>query len=242
MSTLPIQPEPQADLQAMTPPESQVDQQILTLPERARAIAIINQETYDTAVVMLGYVVARRKKIVEEFAPRKQKAFAAHQALCAWEKEHLKHFEEAEGILKRGLAAFEAKQRQIEDERRRAEEEKERRRQEEELEAAAEQAEKQGAAPEEVAAILTQPMIQAPVPVQQTYVRASGVSTLRTYKAEVVDIRKLARAVADGVVAANLIEANMPALNAMARASKGAMQIPGVSFKEEMGVRYGGRR
>ena len=96
---------------------------------------------------------------------------------------------------------------------------------------------------EEMQAVLAQPVIAVAIPAAPTYERAAGVSVAKTYRAEVVDIRKLAAAVGAGLWPVNLIEANQPALNAMARASKGSIQIPGVRFVEDATVRSsGGKR
>lgn len=95
---------------------------------------------------------------------------------------------------------------------------------------------------EEMQAILEQPIITSAIQVAPTYERAAGVSIAKTYRAEVVDLKKLAAAVGSGQWPTNLIEANQPALNAMARASKGSIEIPGVRFVEDSTVRSGGRR
>lgn len=96
---------------------------------------------------------------------------------------------------------------------------------------------------EEMQAVLAQPVIAVAIPAAPTYERAAGVSVAKTYRAEVVDVRKLAAAVGAGLWPVNLIEANQSALNAMARASKGSIQIPGVRFVEDATVRSsGGKR
>jgi hypothetical protein len=80
------------------------------------------------------------------------------------------------------------------------------------------------------------------VQIAPTYERASGVSIAKSYKAEVFDLKLLAAAVGRGEVALNMIEPNQSALNAMARASKGTIQFPGVRCVEDSTVRSGGRR
>jgi hypothetical protein len=95
---------------------------------------------------------------------------------------------------------------------------------------------------EEMRAVLEQPIVMPAIQIAPTYERASGVSIAKRYKAEVFDIKLLAAAVGRGEAVVNLIEANQSALNAMARASKGSIKIPGVRCVEDSTVRSGGRR
>ena len=57
-----------------------------------------------------------------------------------------------------------------------------------------------------------------------------------TWKAEVTDLRALALAVGEGHHLLEFVQANMQALNAMARTQKGAMNIPGVKAVMEKSV------
>ena len=62
----------------------------------------------------------------------------------------------------------------------------------------------------------------------------STVITTKTYKAEVVDIVELARAVADGKLPPKVIEPNMTALNDIARTLKDEGTINGVRFYQHV--------
>lgn len=185
--------------------------------------------------------------------PLKQAESICKGKISAWEMEQRRIEEEA-----RRKAEEEAR-RAAEAERQRLaiELEKARLAAEEAAMAAAMEAELAGASPdainaileqpdavvEEMQAVLAQPVIAVAIPVAPTYERAAGVSVAKTYRAEVVDVRKLAAAVGAGTWPTNLIEPNQPALNAMARASKGSIEIPGVRFVEDATVRSsGGRR
>jgi hypothetical protein len=183
-----------------------------------------------------------RRKITDYHAPLKQKAFEAHKAICSAEAEMLAPIAEAERVLKTGIATYTAEQRRIEEERRRAAEAEARKRAEEEQLAAAIEAEQQGATVEEVAAVLAEPVVVpkvAPVPVFQP---AKGVSTQRRWSAEVISIRDLCRAIADGKASQELVLPNMPALNKLAIALKGTMAIPGVRAVSTETAVAGGRR
>lgn len=63
-----------------------------------------------------------------------------------------------------------------------------------------------------------------------------GVSITPRWKVEEVDIKALCKAVADGLVSSELIEANMTALNKMASSMKEFMKVPGVTVKEAKSV------
>ena len=66
--------------------------------------------------------------------------------------------------------------------------------------------------------------------------KPTGISTRVNWKAELVDIKALCKAVADGTWPVNLVAANMPALNQMARAAKNNLNIPGVRAISEQVV------
>lgn len=85
----------------------------MTWPERAKAIAIADQASYDIAAGMKLNLAAFRKKIVEEFEPMKAAAFAAHRTITAKEKEHLDPIQTAEGIILAKLRLFQIEQERI---------------------------------------------------------------------------------------------------------------------------------
>lgn len=201
----------------------------LAWPDKARAVKIVDQVSYDLATGMLGDVVALRKSIVDDFAEPKKKAFEAHRAVVAQETRYLQPLQEAEQILKRSIGDFAAEQERL----RRAEEERLKqeaiKREQEERLAAAVDAEQSGATAEEVEAVLEVPAFTAAAVIAQpTYSKAQGVSTREVWSAQVVNVRMLCRAVADGVIAENVITPNMTALNGLARSLKSGFQVPGV--------------
>ena len=69
--------------------------------------------------------------------------------------------------------------------------------------------------------------VTAPAP------KVAGIGTRRTWRAEVIDLRALARAVADGSVPLSFLAPNMAELNAAARLQRDALAIPGVSAISE---------
>ena len=69
--------------------------------------------------------------------------------------------------------------------------------------------------------------VTAPAP------KVAGIGTRTTWRAEVIDLRALARAVADGSVPLSFVAPNMAELNAAARLQRNALAIPGVSAMSE---------
>ena len=85
----------------------------MTWPERAKSITIADQSSYDVAAGMKLNLAAFRKKIVDEFAPMKAAAFAAHRTITAKEMEHLDPIQTAENIIKDKLRLYQNEQDRI---------------------------------------------------------------------------------------------------------------------------------
>lgn len=200
----------------------------LTLPEKAKAIVIRTADEYKQAAEFKITLSDWRKKIVEEFAPMKEAAHKAHKTITAKEGEYLKPITEAESTLKASIIKWQdeqesirrAEQARLEAEARAAAEEERKRREEEALQAAiAEGAEE----------VYVEPAPYVPPPIAApTYEKVTGLGITRRWGADVTDIKKLCRAVADGVVPESYVLPNMPALNQRAQADKQALVLPGV--------------
>jgi hypothetical protein len=216
--------------------EVDLEREALSWPRHAKEIQIRDQAAYTRAGSLLVDISALEAQIQRHHKPIKETAFAAHKAAVAAEKRLLDPLLEAKAILKRGIAEWE-----IEQERVRQEAEREARAEAARLEQdlrlqQAVLAEEQGATPDAVAEVLETPIpIPAPV-ITATFERVRGVGTQQRWKAQVVDIRALCRAVAEGRLAETYVEPNMAALNSRARAEKSAMNIPGVKAVPETTV------
>lgn len=220
--------------------QNELAEKALSWPEQARAIVIRDQHSYDLAASRLLDVAALRKEIVDHHKPMKEAAHEAHKRICESERKLLEPVAQAESILKGSIGAWDAEQRRIrEDAERKAREEAERL-MAEQIEAAAMEAEAAGASVEEVEAIVTAPVVVPKIAVQ-TYTKAAGISTAVLYSAEVTNLRELCRAVADGRVSEQCVQANTTVLNQMARALKTTMNIPGVRVVQTNSVRAGRR-
>lgn len=259
----------QASVQAETlqTSDKELELRALALPVQARLVRITDQRSFDLAASKLRDTVTVRKAITEHHSPMKKAAAAAHKAICDAENRMLAPVAEAEAIYKAEIGAYEmAKKRemdrQIEEARKEAEriQAEERARQ---IESARVEAQRQmdilaaeATSRKELKAIEAQraTVVEAavdeakaqPLPavryeVQPVIYKAGGVSTIASYEAEVVSIKDLCLAVAEGRISTECVLANMPVLNRLAKAMKTTFDIPGVRIRETSTVRAKGR-
>jgi hypothetical protein len=223
-------------LKAVSPQIQKLEQTALAWPERAQAVEISDQVTYDLAVRLLGNVTALETAIIEHHAPIKSSAYKTWKEACAAEKRLLDPVQQAKAIFRRSIAVWNEEQERIRREEERKAIEAAAKEEEKLRLEMAKQAEELGASKETVEEILITPIpIPRPV-VAATFRPATGISNRINYRAEVTDIRALCRAVADGKVSPLLVEANLSALNKLASAEKETLNIPGVRVIRDTGI------
>lgn len=165
----------------------ELEETALSWPEKAEAVWIVNQASYEAAAEMKVALTELRKQIVEHHAPIKDAAHKSHLAACAAEKKLLDPVKQAESIINGALRNWEdeqelirlaevkrlrdeaaARERKVREEAeaaaRKAREEA-RTREEERLLQAALEAEKAGASPETVDKIIATPIPEPVIPV-----------------------------------------------------------------------------
>jgi hypothetical protein len=212
--------------------------QALTWPDRARALVIRDNASCVAAADLVKGIKALRAQIAETFDPHCKRAHDAHKALVAEKAAAEAPLTEAEGIIKRALAAYEQEQQRAA----RAEADR--------LAALARQAEIDRKLAEAVAAeaqgddvaacaILDEPIVSAPVFVPAAVPKVTGVSYRTTYAARVTDKAALVKFCAAHPAYLNCVAPDMTALNALARSMKTNMQIPGVTVDETRSVAVG---
>lgn len=92
-------------------------------------------------------------------------------------------------------------------------------------------------APERVSIPLDIPVMPVAAPRQEpAIVIPVGMARRKTFKAEVVNITLLCRAIAEGKVPASYVDANMTKLNQRVRADEGKIDIPGVRAVEDSSI------
>lgn len=218
----------------------EIEQKALSIPEQARSLKIVDDTTYQRGGEILVAVKGLRKQIDACFDPIIKKAYEAHKEAKAQKTKVEAPLVEGEGILKSAMATYNTEQeRRAEEARQRAEADA-RKRAEDEQVAAAAQAETEGdkATAE---AILNAPVEVAPIVAPPPSPKVAGVSYRENWSAQVTDTMALIKAVAAGEQPVTLLQVNLPALNQMARALKGAMRLPGVKAVCEKVVSAGSR-
>lgn len=204
-----------------------VVEQALAFPDQARALRILDAETYGRACEFLKDVKAFRTQIADTFDPHIRRAYESHKALVREKQNAEAPLAEAERITKAALVTYDQEQERIrraeaariQDELRRQEEER-RLCEAVELEAVGESAEAE--------ALIEEPIVVPTVAVAPSTPKVSGIAYRETWSANVTDLAALVKYVATNPQFAGFLSANMPALNAQARSLKGQLNIPGV--------------
>lgn len=207
-------------------------------PERAQAITISNQESYDAAVELARAVKGLRGEAEAHHRPMIAAAYASHQASLAGLRKIDDPLARAEAMIKSKLATWTMQQeciRQAEAERVRQVEAK---RQAEELERELEAIEAAGAAPAEVAAIIQEAertVVVTPI-LPPTYARAAGITSTKKWSANVVDMAAFVKFITGNTQYLSLLTVNQSALNQQAKISQNRLNIPGVQVSDGITV------
>ena len=209
------------------------------LVRQATALAVNDAPSYSAAVELLTEWRIRRRWIETELlGPAIEHAHRAHKSLTTLRAKLTGPYEEAEQIVQRRALTWR------QDEERRAaqqarEREAEQRRLEDERRLSEAQAAQDSGQPELADAILEAPAAPVVIEAAPDVPAIPGVSRRRApMRAELVDLRVLARWASDQPDPAPFVLANMPALSALARA--GAPMPPGtraVAGAETLAVR-----
>ncbi len=179
-------------------------------------ITVTNQATFIAANDLIGKLQTVKKEVIARFKDPKAKAAEAHKAVCELEKSFLAPVEEKIRLLKDSTTAwYAAEQRRIE-----AEEERQRKESEAYAELAAD-AESNGDSDTAAAAVFEAVMAKAEVTAMP---KVSGTAMRETWEAVVIDEDKVPR---------EYMMVNLSALNAVAKAAKGKVAIPGVKFEKK---------
>jgi len=213
--------EPQTEVKVL-------EQGALKLVDQAKALSagIRDQGSYELAAGFFVNIGRQIKAVQAFFLDPKTKAYATWKAICEKEGLLVKPMQEAEVSLRLAMGLYETEQARI----RAAEAERIRSEQQKKLDdakiAVAAQLEKNGNK-EEAAAVRGTPVMAAPVTIEAP--KVEGLKGFRDlWSAEVVSMKELCKAIAEGKAPTTLVVPNSSALNAMAKASKNELQIPGV--------------
>lgn len=214
-----------------------LERRALAVAKTAKAFVIVTPDDFRCAGDFLRDVKTALAEIDELCDPPVEAAHKAHKAALAVKRRLTAPFLEAESVLKPLMAKYqEQEEKRRKEEERRLQEEANRKAEEERLLLAidAEQAGDKESAEELLAA-----PVEAPVVVVKSETKVAGVSFRDNWKSRVVDLRALARGVAEGTVPATAILPNQAFLDNQARASKGEIKYPGVQTYSEKVVSAG---
>ena len=205
---------------AIAVPETQaVDAKALSSVEKARGMIITTAEDFKGADNFCVGLKELEKEIVSTFKDAKDKAFAAHRAVCAAEAKHLEPIQEARKIVKAKMIEWSDEQEKLriaEEKRLQAEAKK---KAEDDALAAAEAAEKSGDSAG-AAEIIAQPVeVQAVVLPKETPKAQTVIRKVWTY-----------RIVNANLVPRTYLTIDEKKLGQQARATQDTIKVPGVEF------------
>ena len=192
---------------------------------QATSITIKNQATYDSANVFLRNIKALQAQVKDTFRPIIEQAHKAHKIAVAQEKEHLAPLEKAAALISSKMLAYwqeQERSRREAEAKLQAKAEKERQEALAKAEAArANGKETRAEKYEEKAASIIAPQLAPSID-------KGGAIIKKLWSAEVYDLRALVTAIAAEKAPLSLIEPNMTAIHAQARAFKDTLNLPGV--------------
>ena len=199
----------------------------------ATALRILNNDDRALALSTLKQVKEKRSAIVAFFEPMKTAAHAAWKKVVSSEKEWTDKCDAVEQAVKRVVIAFDDEQAKIrarEQARLQAEADEAARKERERLEKEAAKLKTPEKREERLAqaAAVAAPVIQVAAPE-----KVEGVSARKVWSAQIIDMKDLVKAAAGGnELAMSFLSFNQSAASATARATKGAVNVPGVKFVE----------
>lgn len=217
--------------------DTTIREQALSWPEKARAAAVTDPSSYQSAGELLLGIKALRKQIDATFDPIIADAHKAHKTAVDQKRQVEAPLTEAETILKRALVAYDQEQERLRrEEQRRLEEAARQRAEAEALERAA-ALEREGrefgdaSCLEEAEAIVEQALTAPPppiAPVEKATPKVAGIAMRTDWSCQCVSLIELVKFVATHPQHVNLLQFNQTAGNQLARAMREQLRIPGV--------------
>ena len=234
-------------IEIMNVPQAEEKATAVSLLDRAKGLRIYDEASRLNVGAFAIEARKIRKDLFEKFDPIRAKAHEAYQEALKLNKEILGPVDEAIKVADGEIARDHQEQERIRLEQQRRLREAEEARAREEARLQQEELDRQHAlqieaelealpveTPREVVAEICERAapevmpIYAPTPVVPRTEQATGISVRMAWSAEITDLRRLCKEIAEGRQPTSLVEANMSALNRMASALKEGFSIPGV--------------
>jgi hypothetical protein len=205
----------------------QTTETALAVIDAANSLMIVTVDDYRTAQGLMKTVKDRIKELTETRMEQTRPLDEAKKKIIEFFSTPLEKLERAKSYLNRVMVDFtEEQDRKRREEERRLQEEA-RKRAEEEALAAALEAEAAGDS-EEAEQIIQEPVYVPPVKVVSEIPKSKDSHIRETWSAEVVDLKLLVKAIAEGKAPLQAVAPDMTFLNGQARSYRGALNIPGV--------------
>lgn len=215
-------------------PSPEITGGIAQLEIWAGVLTVRSEGEYIHAVETLKLAKGYRQKVVDFFAPMKKRAYDSWKGICNTESQFTTRLDGIEKTAKSALITYqrrEEEKRLAEQRRLQAEADERARKEAERLAARAEKAELSGKT--EKAEVLREQAAEVVAPVIQVASatpKVEGASVRKIWRARVVDPQQVPR---------EFLIVNEKALEAYAKATKGAVSVPGVEFYEESSLAVG---
>lgn len=216
--------------------EDKLADEVTDIEARAGQLVVQNDEQYREAGEFGVLLKGQMAKVTDFFAPMKKAAHDAHKQICDREKELLAPLKTAEATLKKSMGAYALKK----EEERRAAEEAARRLAQEETDrklAQAIEAEENGDVDASKAAMLDAEIADSAsrnVMIAGEKPTAKGVGTQKDWEITDIDLAK----VPDTVMGALIRPVDTAAVMKLIRASKGTIQIEGITYRETVKMSF----
>jgi len=202
-------------MEIIMPNENEAKSQVDLVVQECMHVEVLTEDDYKNASEFLRKIKSSQSKVKDLFEDSKKKAHEAHKAITAAEKKLLEPLLSIETKIKVSMASYIHTQEVI----RRREAELARKKIEEEKKRIEEENAKKL---EEMKAL---GFVESDIKIEQKKVdtsilskipeepKSDGISTRKAYSGEVTDLKKLCKAISQGVLPENLISVNQSALN-----------------------------
>ena len=211
--------------------EQELGQQVTDIEVRAEVFVVKSDEDYASAAEFGKMLKQKAKQVTDFFKPMKDQAHRTHKEICDREKAMLTPLRNAEKIIKKSMGDYsleqERKRREVEEAARKAAE-AERERKLAEAAALEEAGDQAGAAEAMVEAEIMDNAATLAAVAAPAKPKVSGVSTTKDWEIENID----SSSVPVEIAGVEIRPVDKAAVMRLIRASKGKIQIPGITYKE----------
>lgn len=212
------------------PGEEKLATEVTDIEVRAESLLVTDDQQYTEAGEFGVLLKQKMAEVTAFFAPMKKAAHDAHKQVCDREKQMLAPLKNAESILKKSMGAYamqkERERREAEEAARRLAQEEADRKLEEAIkaEASGDKAASNAAMADATIADSASRMVT----VESDTPKAKGVSYQKDWEITDIDLSKVPTSIA-GVL---IRPVDTAAVMKLIRASKGAIQIEGITYRE----------